>query len=253
MIFDPGSRPISRWPRGRAARRSVRLKRGMAGRYSPAAAGIAPGQIAEFRMSLDTATVRRIASLARIRLEEAEVGRMQAELNGILGWIEQLQAVDTDGRRADGRRRAGRAAGHAHARGRGDRWRHRRAGAGQRAGPAWANISACRRWSSRHAPDRLHPARRASTRWPRASISAVELTQAHLDAHRGAQPAAERLPHRHRRAGAGRRPRASDARRGRGPGRAAGRHAAGDQGPVLHRGHADHRGQPHPRQFRPAL
>jgi aspartyl-tRNA(Asn)/glutamyl-tRNA(Gln) amidotransferase subunit C len=48
-------------------------------------------------MSLDTATVRRIASLARIRMEEEEVGRMQAELNGILGWIEQLQAVDTDG------------------------------------------------------------------------------------------------------------------------------------------------------------
>jgi aspartyl-tRNA(Asn)/glutamyl-tRNA(Gln) amidotransferase subunit C len=48
-------------------------------------------------MSLDAATVRRIASLARIRLEEEEVGRMQAELNGILGWIEQLQAVDTEG------------------------------------------------------------------------------------------------------------------------------------------------------------
>jgi aspartyl-tRNA(Asn)/glutamyl-tRNA(Gln) amidotransferase subunit C len=48
-------------------------------------------------MSLDTDTVRRIASLARIRLEEEEVGRMQAELNGILGWIEQLQAVDTEG------------------------------------------------------------------------------------------------------------------------------------------------------------
>ena len=48
-------------------------------------------------MSLDTATVRRIAALARIRLEEEEVGRMQAELNGILGWIEQLQAVDTAG------------------------------------------------------------------------------------------------------------------------------------------------------------
>ena len=42
-------------------------------------------------MSLDTATVRRIASLARIRLEEEEVGRMQAELNGILGWIEQCR------------------------------------------------------------------------------------------------------------------------------------------------------------------
>jgi aspartyl-tRNA(Asn)/glutamyl-tRNA(Gln) amidotransferase subunit C len=48
-------------------------------------------------MSLDTATVRRIASLARIRLEEGEVARMQSELNGILGWIEQLQEVDTDG------------------------------------------------------------------------------------------------------------------------------------------------------------
>ena len=48
-------------------------------------------------MSLDTATVRRIASLARIRLEEEEVGRMQAELNGILGWIEQLQAVPAEG------------------------------------------------------------------------------------------------------------------------------------------------------------
>jgi aspartyl-tRNA(Asn)/glutamyl-tRNA(Gln) amidotransferase subunit C len=48
-------------------------------------------------MSLDTATVRRIASLARIRMEEAELARMQAELNGILGWIEQLQAVPTEG------------------------------------------------------------------------------------------------------------------------------------------------------------
>lgn len=48
-------------------------------------------------MSLDPATVRRIASLARIRVEEADVARMQNELNGILGWIEQLQAVDTDG------------------------------------------------------------------------------------------------------------------------------------------------------------
>ena len=50
----------------------------------------------ENAMSLDAAMVRRIASLARIRLEEEEVGRMQAELNGILGWIEQLQAVPTE-------------------------------------------------------------------------------------------------------------------------------------------------------------
>ena len=48
-------------------------------------------------MSLDLATVRSIASLARIRLEEEEVARTQAELNDILGWIEQLQAVDTEG------------------------------------------------------------------------------------------------------------------------------------------------------------
>lgn len=48
-------------------------------------------------MSLDIATVRRVASLARIRMEEAELVRLQGEVNGILGWIEQLQSVDTDG------------------------------------------------------------------------------------------------------------------------------------------------------------
>ncbi len=48
-------------------------------------------------MSLDTATIRRIAALARIRLEDHEVAQAQAEINGILGWIEQLQAVDTEG------------------------------------------------------------------------------------------------------------------------------------------------------------
>ncbi|HJS87467.1 MAG TPA: Asp-tRNA(Asn)/Glu-tRNA(Gln) amidotransferase subunit GatC [Acetobacteraceae bacterium] len=48
-------------------------------------------------MSLDPATVRRIALLARIRLDEAEVPRVQAELNGILGWIEQLNEVDVEG------------------------------------------------------------------------------------------------------------------------------------------------------------
>ncbi|HEY4251715.1 MAG TPA: Asp-tRNA(Asn)/Glu-tRNA(Gln) amidotransferase subunit GatC [Roseomonas sp.] len=48
-------------------------------------------------MSLDTATVRRVASLARLHVDDAEVTKLQAELNGILGWIEQLQAVNTDG------------------------------------------------------------------------------------------------------------------------------------------------------------
>lgn len=48
-------------------------------------------------MSLDAATVRRIAKLARLGLEEAEVEALRTELNGILGWIEQLQQVDTEG------------------------------------------------------------------------------------------------------------------------------------------------------------
>jgi aspartyl-tRNA(Asn)/glutamyl-tRNA(Gln) amidotransferase subunit C len=48
-------------------------------------------------MSLDTATVRRVASLARLHVDDAELARLQAEMNGILGWIEQLQAVDTEG------------------------------------------------------------------------------------------------------------------------------------------------------------
>ena len=48
-------------------------------------------------MSLDPATVRRIAKLARLHLEEADVPRLQTELNGILGWIEQLNEVDIEG------------------------------------------------------------------------------------------------------------------------------------------------------------
>ena len=48
-------------------------------------------------MSLDPATVRRIARLARIRVEEAQLPQLQAELNGILGWIEQLNEVDVEG------------------------------------------------------------------------------------------------------------------------------------------------------------
>jgi len=48
-------------------------------------------------MSLDPATVRRIARLARIRVEEADVPRLQGEMNAILGWIEQLGEVDVAG------------------------------------------------------------------------------------------------------------------------------------------------------------
>jgi len=48
-------------------------------------------------MSLDPATVRRIASLARIRVEDQEVEPLLHELNGILGWIEQLNEVNVEG------------------------------------------------------------------------------------------------------------------------------------------------------------
>ena len=48
-------------------------------------------------MSVDTNTVRKIASLARIAVGDDEVAAMTGELNNILGWIEQLGEVDTDG------------------------------------------------------------------------------------------------------------------------------------------------------------
>lgn len=48
-------------------------------------------------MSVDTATVAKIASLARIKVSEAEVAAMVPELNGILAWVEQLGEVDVTG------------------------------------------------------------------------------------------------------------------------------------------------------------
>ena len=48
-------------------------------------------------MSVDAATVRHIAKLARIAVSEEEVASLEPELNNILGWIEQLQEVDVTG------------------------------------------------------------------------------------------------------------------------------------------------------------
>jgi aspartyl-tRNA(Asn)/glutamyl-tRNA(Gln) amidotransferase subunit C len=48
-------------------------------------------------MSLDSDAIRRIAHLARIRIDAADIPRMQADLNGILGWIEMLNEVDVTG------------------------------------------------------------------------------------------------------------------------------------------------------------
>lgn len=44
-----------------------------------------------------TATVKRIATLARIAITDDDAARLAPELSGILGWIEQLGEVDTDG------------------------------------------------------------------------------------------------------------------------------------------------------------
>ncbi|MWC45252.1 Asp-tRNA(Asn)/Glu-tRNA(Gln) amidotransferase subunit GatC [Sphingomonas carotinifaciens] len=48
-------------------------------------------------MSVDTATVKRIASLARIAITDEDASRLAPELGNILGWIEQLGEVDTNG------------------------------------------------------------------------------------------------------------------------------------------------------------
>ena len=48
-------------------------------------------------MSVDKDTVRRIARLARLALEEERVEPMVNELNGIFAWVEQLGEVNVDG------------------------------------------------------------------------------------------------------------------------------------------------------------
>ena len=48
-------------------------------------------------MSVDAATVRRIAHLARIAVTEAEVPHLQGELNAMLAFVEQLSEVDVAG------------------------------------------------------------------------------------------------------------------------------------------------------------
>jgi aspartyl-tRNA(Asn)/glutamyl-tRNA(Gln) amidotransferase subunit C len=45
-------------------------------------------------MSVDVATVKRVARLARLAVTEEEAVRMTGELNGILGFVEQLGEVD---------------------------------------------------------------------------------------------------------------------------------------------------------------
>jgi aspartyl-tRNA(Asn)/glutamyl-tRNA(Gln) amidotransferase subunit C len=46
-------------------------------------------------MSVDRATVRRIARLARLAITEQEEARLETELSGILDWVAQLDEIDT--------------------------------------------------------------------------------------------------------------------------------------------------------------
>ena len=46
-------------------------------------------------MPLDKATVARIATLARIKVGESDLDKMVGELQTILNWVEQLDALDT--------------------------------------------------------------------------------------------------------------------------------------------------------------
>lgn len=48
-------------------------------------------------MSVDSATVRRIAHLSRIAIDDSEVERLGGELNAILAFVEALAVVDVEG------------------------------------------------------------------------------------------------------------------------------------------------------------
>lgn len=48
-------------------------------------------------MSLDQKQVQHIARLARLKVPEAELAALGDELNNILGFMEQLNAVNTEG------------------------------------------------------------------------------------------------------------------------------------------------------------
>lgn len=48
-------------------------------------------------MSIDIATARKVAKLARIRVEEADLPKLAEQLSGILGFMEQLNEVNVDG------------------------------------------------------------------------------------------------------------------------------------------------------------
>jgi aspartyl-tRNA(Asn)/glutamyl-tRNA(Gln) amidotransferase subunit C len=48
-------------------------------------------------MSLSLADVKKVATLARLEMNDADLAKMADQLNNILGYVEQLNSVNTDG------------------------------------------------------------------------------------------------------------------------------------------------------------
>jgi aspartyl-tRNA(Asn)/glutamyl-tRNA(Gln) amidotransferase subunit C len=71
------------------ARFFCRFPRYLSARRAPAGTAAA--------MSLDRTTVKNIAFLARIKVPDEDLDDLAGELSNILGWVEQLGEVDTDG------------------------------------------------------------------------------------------------------------------------------------------------------------
>ncbi len=214
-------------------------------------------------MSVDLATVRRIAHLARIGVSEAEIPHLQNEINAILNFVEELTAVDVEGvepmtsvmpmscRCAKTSSPTARSPAKVLAN-------------APLTEDGFFLVPKVDRMSGRvdarlpfpgHALDRSHlPDARRSAR-PRSqsrAISSVELTQRPSRRHRRGE-GAQRLCRRHRREGARRWPRPATRGSPQGEGGPLEGPAARHQGPLRHRGRAHPGLQPHPRRLQAAL
>ena len=182
-------------------------------------------------MSIDIDTARKVAKLARIRVEEADLPALAGELSGILTFMEQLNEVDVTGHRADDQRHAdaAEAAGRC-----GDGWQHPGADPGECAGCARRVLCGAEGggMSGREQPDDRRGARRAAQGRDYGGRSDHGLPD-----RDGCGRRAERLCAQDARdcAGAG-----AGGGCAAGGGRCAGavRDSAGDQGSVLHQGRA---------------
>ncbi len=198
-------------------------------------------------MSVDTATVKKVASLARIAISDADAERLAPELNNILGWIEQLGEVDTSVGRADDRRDPQ----HAPASGR----RGHRGAAARRRPPERAAGRA--RLLHRAEGGRMSDVTDLGIAQLRDGVRLGNLLGARSrrrvyrqgEQGEGAQRVHRRNPRPRDRRRQGSRCRARGGRDAQAAGRRADRH----EGPVRDEGRADHRGEPHPRRLQAGL